>query len=155
MNKELSLSYMILKKVILDKSYVSIELNKALQKNPNVNTALVTKIVYGVLEKDITLEYFVECNVNKMPKPEILILLKMVGYVSKTINSIPTFALVNEVVNLAKKEDKYASGFVNAVSKKLISSQIVLPSKKDKIKYLSVKNNYPEWVIKELLKRVW
>lgn len=152
MNKELSLSYMILKKVILDKSYVSIELNKALQKNPNVNTALVTKIVYGVLEKDITLEYFVECNVNKMPKPEILILLKMVGYVSKTINSIPTFALVNEVVNLAKKEDKYASGFVNAVSKKLISSQIVLPSKKDKIKYLSVKNNYPEWVIKELLK---
>ena len=70
MNKELSLSYMILKKVILDKSYVSIELNKALQKNPNVNTALVTKIVYGVLEKDITLEYFVECNVNKMPKPK-------------------------------------------------------------------------------------
>ena len=78
---------MILKKVILDKSYVSIELNKALQKNPNVNTALVTKIVYGVLEKDITLEYFVECNVNKMPKPEILILLKMVGYVSKTIKN--------------------------------------------------------------------
>lgn len=152
MNKELKISYDILKKVIIDKSYVSIELNKVLNGVENVNTALITKIVYGVLEKDISLNYFISSFATKMPKENILILLKIVAYVSKEINSIPHFALVNEIVNLSKKIDSHQSGFVNAISKKLIANNIVLPNKKNINKYLSVKYNYPEWVISELLK---
>lgn len=152
MNKELKISYDILKKVIIDKSYVSIELNKVLNGVENVNTALITKIVYGVLEKDISLNYFISSFATKIPKESILILLKIVAYVSKEINSIPHFALVNEIVNLSKKVDSHQSGFVNAISKKLIANNIVLPNKKNINKYLSVKYNYPEWVISELLK---
>lgn len=152
MNKELNMSYEILSKVYLDNSYVSIELNKFLTKSSDFNSSLVTKIVYGVLEKDIMLEYFISQFVKKLPEPKILLLLKIVAYVSKAINSIPSFALVNEIVTIAKKIDFHQSGFVNAVSKKLVSSQVVLPDKKDSIKYLSVRYNYPEWVIKELLK---
>ena len=152
MNKELNLSYKILRSVIIDKSYVSIELNKNLIENKDINTALVTKIVYGVLEKDITLEYFIRQFVKKMPKDEIMILLKIVAYCGKTISSIPNFALVNEIVNIAKKVDVHQSGFVNAISKKLIASQLVLPSKNDYALYLSVKYSYPQWVIKELRK---
>lgn len=152
MNKELRVSYEVLKKVYLDGAYVSIELNKALEKSKGINTALVTKIIYGVLEKDITLEYFVSSFVSKMPKPELLILLKMVAYVSKSVGSIPSFALVNEVVEMAKGVDRHQAGFVNAVSKKLIANKIVLPSKSNYTLYLSIKYSYPEWVIKELLK---
>ena len=153
MNKELNISYEILSKVILEKSYVSIELNKYLsQKANDFNSAVVTKIVYGVLEKDILLEYFVRSFTPKAPEPKIMILLKIVAYVSKAINSIPHFALVNEIVSIAKKVDFHKSGFVNAVSKKLISNQVVLPNKKNITKYLSVKYNYPEWIIVELLK---
>ena len=152
MNKELNISYEILKNVVIDKSYVSIEINKYLLKSQGFNSSLVTKIVYGVLEEDISLEYFILQHVKKLPEEKILILLKMIAYVSKNINSIPPFALVNEVVSIAKKIDFHKSGFVNAVSKKLVNSEIVLPSKKDYNKYLSVKYNYPEWVIGELLK---
>lgn len=152
MNKELRISYEVLKKVYLDGAYVSIELNKALEKYSGINSALVTKIIYGVLEKDITLEYFVSSFVSKMPKPELLILLKMVAYISKSVGSIPSFALVNEVVEMAKVVDRHQSGFVNAVSKKLIANKIVLPPKTNHTKYLSIKYSYPEWVIKELLK---
>lgn len=152
MNKELNLSYEILSKVIIDKSYVSIELNKYLSKSNDLNSALVTKIVYGVLEKDIMLDYFVAGLMKKLPEQRILILLKIVAYVSKFISSIPPFALVNEIVNIAKKINFHKSGFVNAVSKNIISSDIKLPNKKNFEKYLSVKYNYPEWVIKELLK---
>ena len=106
-----------------------------------------------VLEKDITLEYFVSQFTKKLPETKILILLKIVAYSSKAISSIPSFALVNEIVNIAKKVDRHLSGFVNAVSKKLIANEIILPNKKDYVKYLSVKYNYPEWVIKELLKK--
>lgn len=153
MNKELNISFEILSKVVLDKSYVSIELNKYLNKGKkSFNSALVTKIVYGVLEKDIMLEYYVGQYVSKMPKGEILILLKMVAYISKAINSIPHFALVNEIVSISKRVDPHMSGFVNAVSKKLIDGKLSLPDKKDLNKYLSVRYNYPEWVISELLK---
>lgn len=152
MNKELNASYQILKKVCIDKSYVSIELNKYLQGVSDVNTALITKIVYGVLEKDITLEYFISNFLKKLPEQKILLLLKIVAYASKTIDSIPHFALVNEIVEIAKRVDKHSVGFVNAVSKKLISNDIVLPSKKDMTKYLSIKYSYPEWVINELKK---
>ena len=154
MNKELKASYELLKKVYIDGAYVSIELNKLLNSTNGINNALITKIVYGVLEKDISLEFFVSQFVSKMPKPELLILLKMVAYVSKNISSIPKFAVVNEIVNLSKGVDKHQSGFVNAVSKKLVNNDIVLPSRdKNLTKYLSIKYNYPEWVIKELLKK--
>lgn len=154
MNKELRISYEVLKKVYLDGAYVSIELNRALDNAKDINSALVTKIIYGVLEKDITLEYFVSLYVNKPPKTEFMILLKMVAYISKTISSIPTFALVNEIVDMAKAIDRHQSGFVNAVSKKLIANKISLPSKeKNYTKHLSIKYSYPEWVIRELLKK--
>ena len=153
MNKELNIAYEILSKVYLEKSYVSIELNKYLNKmDASINSSLITKIVYGVLEKDILLEYFVNQYVSKLPEPKILILLKIVGYVSKAVNSIPKFALVNEVVTIAKKIDMHKSGFVNAVSKKLVDAEIKLPSKTNLVKYLSVRYNYPEWVVSELLK---
>lgn len=154
MNKELKASYELLKKVYVEGAYVSIELNKLLNSTNGINNALITKIVYGVLEKDISLEFFVSQYVSKMPKAELLILLKMVAYVSKNISSIPKFAVVNEIVNLSKTVDKHQSGFINAVSKKLVNNDIVLPSKeKNLTKYLSIKYNYPEWVIKELLKK--
>ncbi len=153
MNKELRISYDVLKKVYIDGAYVSIELNKGLTTTKSINNALVTKIVYGVLEKDITLEYFVSKYVSKMPKVEFLILLKMAAYVSHSIGSIPKFALVNEIVEIAKGIDRHQAGFINAVSKKLISNNIELPSKSNKTKYLSIKYSYPEWVIKELLKK--
>ena len=139
MNKELNASYQILEKVCIEKSYVSIELNKFLKNAQGMNTSLVTKIVYGVLEKDISLEYFISQFVKKQPDPKILILLKIVAYSSKSVSSIPHFALVNEIVKKKKKIDKYSAGFVNAVCKKLISNDLILPSKKDMTKYLSVK----------------
>lgn len=152
MNKELNLAYEILSKVVIDKSYVSIELNKCLNKGGTYNSALVTKIVYGVLENDIALDYFVARFVKKQPSMPILILLKITAFVGHNINSIPHYALVNEIVSVAKKIDIHQAGFVNAVSKKLISEQMTYPNPKDKIKYLSVRYNYPEWVITELLK---
>ncbi len=153
MNKELKVSFEVLKKVYNDGAYVSIELNKYISSAVTINTALVTKIVYGVLENDISYDYFISKFTTKKPKPDILILLKIVAYVSKNISSIPVFALVNEIVSLSKTVDAHVSGFVNAVSKKIANSNIVLPDKKDKIKYLSIKYNYPEWVIRELNKK--
>ena len=83
MNKELNASYQILEKVCIEKSYVSIELNKFINNAQGINVSLITKIVYGVLEKDISLEYFIAHFVKKLPNPKILILYNTANSLNK------------------------------------------------------------------------
>lgn len=155
MNKELNYSYNLLKKVYFDEGYSSIELNKLInaKKQEKVNFALITKIVYGVLEKDISLEYIVSKFVKKASEPKIMLILKMATYISRFTNSIPNYAIVNECVELAKKENKNAGGFVNATLKNILNNKVLLPNKGENLEeYLSIKYSYPVWIIKELLK---
>ena len=54
MYKEINISFDILKSVYFDGAYANIELNKVLNnKQPDINYSLITKLVYGVLERDI------------------------------------------------------------------------------------------------------
>ena len=154
MNKELYYSYNILKKVYFEKAYAGIELNKLqnLHKG-DINTSLVTKIVYGVLENDIRLEYIVSKFIKKAPEKSIELILKMGAYVNENINSIPPFALVNELVNIVKKyESKFAGGFVNATLKNIIKTKVKFPNREKNFnKYLSIKYSYPIWLVKEFV----
>lgn len=152
MNKELRLSYDILKGVYFDNTYANILLNKS--KSEDVNFALVTKIVYGVIEKDIYLEYLVKQNVKNAPKPSVMLLLKIGSFVIQNINSIPDYAVVNEIVDIAKQEnDKYVGGFVNATLKNISQKPVKLPPKSlNSTKYYSVKYSCPEWIVEKLKK---
>ena len=78
MNKELNISFDILKNVYFDNAYANIELNKELKKKDNkLNYALITKIVYGVLEKDIYLDYVIKDYVKFSTRPVIKLILKL------------------------------------------------------------------------------
>ena len=154
MNKELLYSYNLLKKVYFQGAYCSIELNKLLEakKQEKLNHSLITKITYGVLEKDIYLCYVVNQFVKKPCSPNILLLLKMGAYVNEFTDGIPTYALINECVEISKKEDKFASGFVNATLKNIASTNVALPNKNiNVVKHYSLKYSYPEWFVKYLL----
>lgn len=152
MNKELIKAFDILKSVYFENAYANIELNKTLRnKEDNLNYALITKLVYGVLEKDIYLDYVVKNFVKPTTKPIIKLILKLGRYVSEEVNSIPDYTIVNELVNLSKNYgDRYVSGFVNATLKNIIKTQVELPT--NKLEYLSVKYSHPVWIIDELLK---
>ncbi|MEG2159394.1 MAG: 16S rRNA (cytosine(967)-C(5))-methyltransferase RsmB, partial [Clostridia bacterium] len=69
--------------------------------------------------------------------------------------SIPTYAVVNDVVELSKITGKrYIVGFVNATLKSIASAiqsdEIVYPT--DKKEYLSIKYSYPMWALNKLIK---
>ena len=150
MNKELKTSYDVLRKVYSQNAFSSIELNKALQST-QASHGLVTKIVYGVLENDLLLTYYVSQFYTKKPKPAVLLLLKMGAYVSHFLNSIPPFALVNELVEMGKLHDKAIAGFLNATLKKVVNGQITLPSEQNPVERLSIQFSYPTWLVKKLL----
>ncbi len=153
MNKELYTSYNILKKVYLEGAFAGAELNKLSKVfKDEMNTALVTNIVYGVIEKDIYLDYVISQFVKGKTDETIKLILKIGAFVKENIASIPNFACVNELVEITKKyANKYASGFVNATLKNIYQSQVTLPSDNDLLQYLSVRYSYPKWIIEKLL----
>lgn len=156
MNKEIMYAHNVLKAVYFDDAYSSIELNKLLKNSAiqTLNKNLITKIVYGVLEKDIYLSYVISKFCSKKPEDSVELLLKMGVYILKYVNGIPSFACVNEIVELCKKTcSKFVAGFVNAVLKKIDKGEICFPNKNNNyVNYLSVKYSYPEWFVKKMLK---
>lgn len=154
MNTAFLKSFEALQQVYGSGSFSTPALNDALTCCKAKDRALITKIVYGVLDNDIKLNYIVGCHVKKMPKGDTLIFLK-IGVYCLTELSIPTYAVVNDVAELAKlSEDKRIVGFVNAtlksVAKSVAENKIKYPD--DEIQRLSVMYSYPEWALRKLVK---
>ncbi len=150
MNKELLTSFNILKQIYFNNAYANIELNN--NKSNNFNFSLVTKIVYGVIDNNVKYDFYLSQFFKKAPKKQAVLLLKIACYVKFNINSIPHFALANELVNIAKKcELKPYSGFINAVIKNIIKTDFVLPDNIDTKTKLSINYSKPLWYIDFLI----
>ena len=114
-------------------------------------SALVTKLTYGVLENDILLDYILAQCVTKKPRLDAYILLKIGAYALLTLTDVPDYAIVSECVEVAKhmKDVRGASGFINAVLKRVAARDFKLP-KEGEADYLSVTYSVPQWFIDRL-----
>lgn len=153
MNNAFLKSYQTLNEVYQNKAFSTIALNKTLAFCKNQDRALITKIVYGVLDNDIKLNYIISRYVRKMPKGDVLLFLKIGVYCLMEL-SIPDYAVVNDIAELCKLTgDKYLVGFVNATLKKAAKNVKTFddyPS--DELERISVKYSYPLWALKKLVK---
>ena len=131
-------------------AYSNMALKNAFLKNQDllpVDKGFITKIVYGVVSRKLTLEYiislFSKIKLKKISK-YILIILKMGIYQLMYMDKVPESAAVNESVKLAKKYGHGASaGFVNGLLRSFVKNDIEYPND------LSVKYSYPEWLCKK------
>lgn len=138
--------YRILSEVYKNGSYLKQAVNSV--EIEEINRAKTTKICYGVLDKDIELSYYLSYLCPKPPKTSVKILLKIAIYCLKYLEKKP-YAVIDATVELSKKLGKGANaGFINAVLRKYINSNIPMP--KDEIQYLSVKYSYPQFAVKKL-----
>ncbi|MBQ6884047.1 MAG: hypothetical protein IJO25_06875, partial [Clostridia bacterium] len=134
-------SYCILNKVYREGAF----LKQAINDVPieEINRPKTTKIVYGVLDRDIELNYFIDCLCQKRPKPVIVILLKIAMYAIYHLEKKP-YAVIDNIVELTKKIGKGAnSGFVNAILRKF--SQNIGALSENVSKNLSLKYSYPQF----------
>lgn len=147
---DLILAFEVLLGIYKDGAYSTIELNRKV--NGASNQAIVTRMVYGVLQKDVQLEYYLSKIASKRPSKTIAILLKLGLYCLLYIDSIPKYAVVNNIVNICEKYGKrQLKGFVNAILKNFDVDKIELPS--DKIERLSVTASAPLWLVKKYVKQ--
>ncbi len=130
-------------------AYSNMALKNAFLKNRDlspVDKGFITRIVYGVVSKKLTLEYIIsqysKIKLKKISK-YILIILKMGIYQLKFMDKVPESAAVNESVKLAKRYGHGASaGFVNGLLHTVIKNKIKYPD--DEILRLSYEYSYPE-----------
>lgn len=147
---DLILAFEVLLSIYKDGAYSAIELNKRV--NGASNQAIVTRIVYGVLQKDVQLEYYLGKITAKRPSKTIAVLLKLGMYCILYIDSIPKYALVNSLVTICEKYGKrQLKGFVNATLKNFDVDKIELPSYK--IERLSITASAPLWLVKKYVKQ--
>lgn len=133
-------------KIFFDNAYSNIALDKALKDIEN-DKAFISALVYGVVERRLTLDYFINKYVTSKPKPKILTILRMGTYQLLFMDKVPDSAAVNESVKLTKeiKQDYYSS-FVNAVLHKIDADRNI-PND------LSVKYSVPQNLINMWIKQ--
>ncbi len=142
----------VLYRVENDGAYPNILLKDMIDKDMSKqDRAFVTNLVYGVINRQITLDYIIsqksKLKLKKISK-YILIILRMGIYQMLYMDKIPHNAAVNESVKLAKRYGHSASsGFVNGVLRNVSKSGFELP--KDKNEELSIKYSFPMWMCKK------
>ena len=137
-------------KIETDGGYSNIVIDKLLE-NSALDTrdkAFSTAIVYGTLERKLTLRYIIE-KYSKVPvkkiKPFILITLETALYQIVYMDKVPDSAAVNEAVKLVRKSKLSSlSGFVNAVLRAFLRDGKKIDYPDDKLRRLSVKYSVSE-----------
>ena len=138
--------YQILYKIFADCAYVNIALNNGLKSASDNDKNIITRIVYGVTEKNLFLEYVINKLVKKQPHVSDAVILKMGIYRICFMNE-PDYAVVDTMVELSKTL-KRSPAFINAVLRKC--KNVEMPY--DNYQKRSLDYNVPIWAIKEVEK---
>ncbi len=151
-----SLAVKILIKIEKDNAYSNLTLNAFFEETEisPLDKAFVTNLVYGVIERKITLDYvlknFIKTSLKKVT-PITLNTLRVALYQIMFMDKIPQSAAVNEAVKgIKKSKESRNSGFVNAVLRNILRAEYLLPQG-ESIDNLSVIYSCPSEIIESFI----
>lgn len=133
-------------KIFYDDAYSNLALDNAL-KGIEQDKAFICALVYGVIERRLTIDYFINKYLKSKPKPKILTILRMGTYQLLFMDKVPSSAAINESVKLTKDiKQNYYCPLVNAVLHKIDSDRIVPDD-------LSIKYSVPQSLLNMWIKQ--
>ena len=121
------------------------------------DAALCSRIVYGVMQHQMLLDFYIGAYCSQKPdhlQPPLLEILRIGAYQILFLDKIPDSAAVNTSVELAKLSKRgQASGLVNAVLRKISQNKEALPPipDRDEIQRLSIQYSHPKWLTKRMV----
>jgi len=149
------IAYEILLKIEVAEAYSNLAIDSAVKMyNPDsTDCAFISRLVYGVTERKITLDYAISQYLSKpVKKTEILTVLRLGAYQLLYMDKIPQSAAVNESVKLAKNNKcEFASGLVNAVLRKIGLNGLDYKNISSETEKISVTYSMPEDSVKFLI----
>ena len=156
MTNQRKLAVSILLKIENDNAYSNLTLASFFKDTDlnNEGKAFVSALVYGVLDRKITLD-FVLSKFMKTPlkktAPFTLCVLRTALYQIMFMDKVPESAAVNEAVKLIKKsKENRNAGFVNAVLRSVLRAESLIEPG-DSIKDLSIRYSAPEWIVESFV----
>ncbi|EJP6470796.1 16S rRNA (cytosine(967)-C(5))-methyltransferase RsmB [Clostridium sp. L74] len=145
----------VLKAVLYEGAYSNIVLNKRLNKSnlKDNDKALITEIVYGTLKYKETLDIIIQSylrNPIKTMDKNIVNILRITIYQIRYLDKIPSFAAVNEAVEMSKKISIKYSKLVNGVLRNYIRTykNKKFYDERNNLEKLSFIYSYPKWLVK-------
>lgn len=132
--------------------YSNLEIDSAIEryKLEGLDRSFFTALVYGVIERKITLDYHISLYSKYRPDELdifVLNILRLGAYQILYMDRTPDHAAVNEAVEMARRRCKPAVvGLVNAVLREIARNKDTFRLPDDEIKRKSVTHSLPEWM---------
>ena len=158
------IAHEVLLRVLRDQAFADRALDAALERShmDERDRGLATELVYGTLRQQQRLDFYLGQLADRPLRklhPAVLVALRLGAYqILET--RIPPSAAVNETVSLIRHAHKYASGFANALLRKLatLHERGELPRLEDiytdPIDMLAVSGSHPHWFLKRVVDEV-
>lgn len=152
----------ILLHVEQERLFADVLLDKALTKGNlhGPDRGLLTELVYGTLRRQGTLDHVIRQFSSRSPEKlemRIRILLRLGIYQLLYLDRVPTFAAVNETVQLAKRIVPHAGGFINAILRRTDRERdaIAWPDPKlDLAGHIAAVHSHPRWLVESWIEQV-
>ncbi len=150
----------ILRRVEVDQAYADILLDNAFKREAGLDSRekrFITELVYGCLRWQGKINWIINNFSRRKLSLEVLLTLRLGVYQLLFLNKVPSYAVVDEAVNLARRLGQgRAAGFVNGVLRRIEREQekIIFPSlEEDPIEHIASVYSHPKWMAERWLKR--
>jgi len=145
-DKSRKAAYEALNDITKNKSYGNLAVKTAFNHLNPQEKKFASRLVYGTIEKMITIDWVIGNYVQKKTPAALQNLLRLGAYQIYYMDSVPVHAACSTSVDLAKAMGKGgASGFINGVLRNIARGKDTLGLPEGN---LSVKYSCPEWLIK-------
>lgn len=141
-------AHQLLCDIILGKKYSNLVLRKELNDFDEQDTRFITNLVYGTIQNYLYVRYLWEDYVEKSIAQDVAILMDMSIYQLEFMDKVPSYAVVNEAVEIASQlhRGKYKA-MVNAMLRRFQREE----KKKvtgNPLEVLSIQTSHPLWLVK-------
>ncbi|MBT2756064.1 16S rRNA (cytosine(967)-C(5))-methyltransferase RsmB [Mesobacillus foraminis] len=144
----------LLDSVEKNQAYSNLLLNNAIEKNKidKKDTGLLTELIYGTLQRRMTLDFYLDPFIKNNSKLEkwVLQLLRLTLYQMVYLDRVPDRAAIFEAVEIAKRRGhKGIAGVVNGVLRSIQRQGLPsLDAISDPTEKLAIETSHPVWLVK-------
>ncbi|KAA0547985.1 16S rRNA (cytosine(967)-C(5))-methyltransferase RsmB [Bacillus sp. BGMRC 2118] len=149
--RELALD--ILLQIERNQAYSNLLLNQSIKRSqiPQKDIGLLTEIVYGTIQRKLTLDYYMKPFLKNPQKLQewVLVLLRLTLYQMIYLSRVPDHAAIYEAVEIAKKRGhKGITSMVNGVMRSIQREGTPsFESISDPVERLSIEMSFPLWLV--------
>ena len=150
----------ILTRVFKQGSYSNLALNQTITKYQldKRDAHLLTTLVYGVIQRQLTLRYWLKPFIKKPAKLEawVEVLFLVAIYQLEYLDKIPKRAVFNESIEIAKVRGhegvrRFVTGVLHEIERQGLRSTALIANETER---LSVEASCPLWLVEKLIGEV-